>query len=76
MKALLVKFYLLIFFLFGMLSAFAGNGAGSGPPSPTGKTPPPPGLPIDENIFLLVGIAILFGIYIIYKNNLKTKNPI
>jgi hypothetical protein len=74
MKALLAKFYLLIFFLFGVFPAFS---EGPPPPRRRGLTPPPPpGLPIDENIFLLVGIAILFGIYIINKNNLKTKNPI
>jgi len=74
MKALLAKFYLLIFFLFGVFPAFSAD-----PPTPRRRgltPPPPPGLPIDENIFLLVGIAILFGIYIINKNNLKTKNPI
>ncbi|WP_165929963.1 hypothetical protein [Flavobacterium caseinilyticum] len=34
---------------------------------------PPPGLPINENIFILMTIAILFGIYIIYKHKLKEK---
>jgi hypothetical protein len=46
-----------------------------GPPAPA-PPPPPPGLLIDENIFILFSLAILSGIYIIYKNNLKTKNPI
>jgi len=47
-----------------------------------GDPPPPPGLcnpcpvPIDESIMILVVIAVLFGVYIIYKNNLKTKSPI
>jgi hypothetical protein len=45
------------------------------------QPPPPPGedvpvVSIDENIFILFSVAILFGVYIIYKNNLKTKNPI
>jgi hypothetical protein len=30
-------------------------------------------LPIDENVFILPGVAILFGIYIIYSNSLKSK---
>lgn len=51
--------------------------AGPTPPAPTHKKPPPPpGLPIDENIYVIVLFAILFGIYIIYRHNLKTKTPI
>jgi hypothetical protein len=46
------------------------------PPAPAPPPPPPPGLPVDENIFILFSAAILLGTYIIYKNNLKTKNPI
>jgi len=55
----------------------AGNPA---PPAPNPfgrkKPPPPPGLPIDENIFILIIIALLFGIYIIYSHRLKTKTPV
>jgi hypothetical protein len=66
------------------MDVFAGKGSGTGPPAPTAKSsavnefgpPPPPGLPIDENIFILMIIAILFGIYIIYSFKLKTKTPI
>lgn len=46
------------------------------PPTPAPPPPPPPGLPVDENIFILFSVAILLGTYIIYRNNLKTKNPI
>jgi hypothetical protein len=81
MKRLLSKLFLLILFLFGTLFAIAAN---PDPPSPTGRhvdghrrgRPPPPGLSIDDNIFILFSVAILLGIYIIYKYNLKTKNPI
>jgi hypothetical protein len=77
MKILPNKFYLFIAFLFGMLHTIAGNG---GPPTPgiagRRKPPPPPGLPIDENIFILIVIALLFGMYIIYSHRLKTKTPI
>jgi hypothetical protein len=46
--------------------------------------PPPPGIEIckpcpvaiDESIMVLVIIALVFGIYIIYKNNLKVKASI
>jgi hypothetical protein len=71
------KFYLFIAFLFGTLCTMAGNPA---PPAPNPfgrkKPPPPPGLPIDENIFILIIIALLFGIYIIYSHRLKTKTPV
>lgn len=82
MKDLQNKYYFLAFFLFGVLSAFAD---GPDPPPPNKPVaaaadgfppPPPPGLAIDENIFVLLSIAILFGIYIIYKNNIKAKSPI
>ena len=71
------KFYLLIAFLLGTLYAIAGNG---GPPTPgiagKRKPPPPPGLSIDENISIILIIALLFGFYIIYSHSLKTKAPI
>ncbi|MFV8359085.1 hypothetical protein [Flavobacterium sp. LS1P3] len=72
------KFYFLIIFLFGIMDVFAGPG-GSGPPVPTQKSkppPPPPGLSIDENGVIIIAIALLFGIYIVYSNMLKTKTPI
>lgn len=67
------RLYSLIAFLFTVMTSFAGNGNG-GPPSPTGKRPPgPPGLPIDENLHILLTIALLYGIFILYKHRLKTK---
>ena len=71
------KFYLFIVFLFGTLHAMAGNPA-LPEPNPMGrrKPPPPPGLPIDENISILIIIALIFGMYVIYGHRLKTKTPI
>lgn len=44
------------------------------PPCPTCPIlAPPPGLPINKNIFILMTIALLFGIYIIYQHKLKEK---
>jgi hypothetical protein len=74
MKIMSGKFHLLIFFLIGTLFSVAQGS--SNPPRPRRRPPPPPGLDIDENIFILFSVAILFGIYIIYRNNLKAKNPI
>lgn len=60
-------------FLFGVFNSVAQNS----PPFPGKKKPPtPPKMPIDENIYILILIAILFGIYIIYNHRLKTKTPI
>lgn len=60
-------------FLFGVFNSIAQNS----PPFPEKKKPPkPPKMPIDENIYILILIAILFGIYIIYNHRLKTKTPI
>jgi hypothetical protein len=84
MKVVLDKFSLLLFFLLESFLVAAGDKGG--PPSPSrsgglaGKTPPPPpqGLPvpIDENIFILLITALLFGIYIIYKHRSKEKSSI
>ena len=62
-----------VLFLYGVLNMFCKTEA---PPPPLRKKPPPPpGLPIDENIYVLLIIAILFGIYIICNHKLKTKTP-
>ena len=67
-----VKFFYIT--LLGVLSFFSAL-ATPKPPSPDGKEyiPPPPGLPINENIFILLTIAVLYGIYIIYQHNVKEK---
>jgi hypothetical protein len=61
-----------ILFFFSIFSVIAkGN-----PPAPTQKVPPPPPFaPIDENIFLLMIIALLFGLYIIYNFKIKQNTP-
>lgn len=78
------KFYLFIAFLFGTVNGIAGSGPKPPPPPPNAKATaamsdplmPPPGLPIDENICILIIIALIFGIYVIYSHKLKTKTPI
>jgi len=73
MKIFANHFFVLIVYLLGISIAFAKPN----PPVPTYKIPPaPPGLPIDENLFVLLIIAILLGIYIIFRRQSKTKVPI
>jgi hypothetical protein len=72
MKTIKKIFFITIIFLLGLRNAYASPH----PPNPGGKKPPPPpGLPIDESLFVLLIIAIFFGIYIIYNHQFKTKNP-
>ncbi|WP_310560257.1 hypothetical protein [Flavobacterium sp.] len=72
MKIIVNRFYITLIYLLGIFIAFAKPG----PPAPNFKRPPPPpGLPIDENILFLLVIALLFGIYIIYKQKINIKTP-
>ena len=76
MKTIVNKFVVLATFMLGFVNVFAAPD----PPMPNGRNqgtpPPPPGLPIDENLPVLLIIAILFGMYIIYNQNLKIKKSI
>jgi hypothetical protein len=85
MKILKSKHYLISIAIFIVVAFLVGSGFEKGPPPPdkNGKvvaaasTPPVgPGLPIGENIVVLVIVALLFGIYVIYKDRVKTKSPI
>jgi hypothetical protein len=80
MKLLLYKIFAFFIVLTGTMDVYAGKVPGNGPPAPTGKgallPPTPLGLPIDDNVFILLSVAIFFGIYIIYKNSLKAKTSI
>jgi hypothetical protein len=73
MKTNAYRFFIVTLTLFGVINAFAAPS----PPAPGAKRPPPPpGLSIDENIFILLIMAILFGTFIICKYHIKTKAPI
>ena len=72
MKTTIDKLIFVTVCLLGVAIAFAEPK----PPPPNYKGPSPPGLPIDENISVLIIMAILLGIYIIYRHQLKTKAPI
>ena len=79
MKTIVNKFFIVITFLFGVFLSLAKNNPP--PPNPNGRNngtpsgiPPPPGLTIDENLPVLLIIALLFGIYIVYNQSLKKIN--
>jgi hypothetical protein len=79
MKIITGIFLMLITFLFGIIDCVAKNNLPA--PNPNGKTnngfpPPPPGLPIDEGVCLLFIVGLLYGIYFIYKYQLKNKNSL
>jgi hypothetical protein len=72
MKIISSKFLMVFFLLFNMATVLAGP-----PPQPPLKGPPikPPVAPIDENLLVLMVVAVSFGIYSIYKYKLKQKTP-
>lgn len=68
MKVTVKLFFNAIIYLLGIVTAFAGPN----PPSPGfKKPPPPPGLPINEDILILLIIAVLYALIIIVRY--KTK---
>lgn len=73
MKINLQNFLIVVLILLGPICGLASTT----PPSPRRPPPPPPGdrVPIDENLMVLLIVALLFGIYIIYKHRLKQKTP-
>ncbi len=46
------------------------------PPPPGSQRTPGPELPIDENVFILVGVAIIFGVYVAYKRHKATQKAL
>ena len=80
MKLFVYKSYYLFIFLIGTVSVCAGTAPAAGPPSPTGKGsaigPTPPGLAIDDNIYLMICIGLLLGLYFVNKRYIKTKPSI
>lgn len=72
MKNFKSTFFYIFIYLLGIAPVFAAPN----PPSPGGKkAPTPPGLPIDNDVLLLITIAVLYGIYIIFKFRSKQKTP-
>ena len=60
---------ILFIYSFIMLGIQGPSGSG-GPPTPKpGYVEDAQQLPIDENIWILIAIGVLFGIYMIYRRN-------
>ena len=73
MKTIVNAFFIVIAFLIGIVDTVAKNNPP--PPSYNGKTnaPVPPTFPINEHLSFLLIVAVVYGIYIIYKQTIKTK---
>lgn len=74
MKIVSRIFFTFLVFLLGVSSALAING----PPAPRQQrsgTPPPDG-PIDDGIYILLVVAVLFGLYVVYSKNKKTETSV
>ena len=65
MKIIKNKFFICISLLFTGVSCYCE------PPAPTQSVPTPPAVPIDQNIIHLALVGLIFGTYIIYKQNKK-----
>jgi hypothetical protein len=82
MKNVSKRFLLTVLLVFFWSEVFSQDpcpcgdgGDGSGVPPPPGGCPPCPVI-IDESIMILLIIALVLGVYIIYKHRIKTKTPI
>jgi hypothetical protein len=80
MKIIKNKFFICVLLLLMGLESYAdicydtcGRPYTCNPGFPDPTACPPPGGPIDENIFILVCVALLFGIYIVYKHQENKK---
>ena len=49
-------------------------GVSQGPPAPT-QGPTLPELPIDDNIIILIIIAIVYGVFVAYRKKETTSTP-
>ena len=75
MRPQIVKILTVVLFIFNSAIMLAqSKGSGSGPPAPSNNFRPP-GLPIDDNILILICIGLLYGAYIAYKKHQSKNTP-
>ncbi len=74
MRPQIVKIYTYVFCLCASTTLFgAPLQAVNEPPEPTSERTPGPELPIDDNIYILVAVAIILGIYVAYRRHKATQ---
>ncbi|QIE59862.1 hypothetical protein G5B37_09870 [Rasiella rasia] len=74
MRPQIVKIYTCVLCLFASTTLFAApQQVATEPPPPTLERTPGPELPIDSSIFILVAVAIIFGVYVAYRRHLATN---
>jgi len=72
MRSQIVKILTLILFVFNSISMLGQtSNKSSGPPPPDQELTP--GFPIDDNVFILIAIGLVFGAYVTYKKQ-KANN--
>ena len=70
MRPQIVKIFAFLLCLFASIPLSAAPvQAKGGPPEPTLQRTPGPELPIDTNLFVLVAIALILGVYVAYKRH-------
>jgi len=67
MKNSFIKIGVFSYFVLNTLSAMGAPV----PPPPENGAPPPPGAPLDERLYLLLGVGLLYAFY--YYKNYHTK---
>ncbi|MBE0393646.1 PID-CTERM protein-sorting domain-containing protein [Flavobacterium sp. PL002] len=70
MKIIPKKIFLAMVLVMTVTSVFAD------PPTPTPTLPPPPGLPVDGGLVLLLIAGVLLGSYTIYKKTRYKKTSV
>jgi hypothetical protein len=64
------RFFIVIIYLFGIAIAFAQI-TPPPPPGSGGPEPPPTAFPINEDIFIVFIIALLYGLFVIFRHKIK-----
>ena len=76
MRPQIVKILTLALFSFNSVIMLAqSKGSDTGPPTPNQRRPPQDELPIDDGIFILIAIGLLYGIYVAYKKHQAKNTP-
>lgn len=71
MRPQIVKILTLILFIFNSFTLLSQK---AGPPAPTDERRPPQ-YPIDDGIFILIAMGLLYGAYIAYKKYQSKNTP-